>query len=184
MMRGERKATVPFAHGLPFGNPGEGGNSAEPDIVDPSPCLGDGGKQGVLAFGFHHWLCARLMNDALHGREAWRRPGKGDHGRQMEVGSRISEVARIAEYVMALKAAGWPRVRIVTDHVWLLMPGGFEAIRLPASTVIAKGCRAAILQEEAAAEIAFLPWQWDKSVRIAMPSGAQAFRAGEASIWV
>jgi hypothetical protein len=90
-----------------------------------------------------------------------------------------TEVARIAEYVVALKAAGWPRIRIVTDHGWLLMPGGFEPIRLPASTVIAKGCRAAILHEEAAAELAFLPWHWDKSVRIAMPSGAEAFRAGE-----
>jgi hypothetical protein len=70
-------------------------------------------------------------------------------------------------------------VRIVTDHGWLLMPGGFEPIKLPASTVIAKGCRAAILQEEAAAELEFLPWHWDKTVRIAMPLGAEAFRAGE-----
>src|SRR3954466_15525472 len=61
----------------------------------------------------------------------------------------------------------------------LWRPGGFELIKLPASTVIAKGCRAAILQEDAAAELAFLPWHWDKSVRIAVPSGAEAFRAGE-----
>ncbi len=90
-----------------------------------------------------------------------------------------TEVARISEYAQALKAAGWSRVRLVTDHGWLLMPGGFELIKLPTSTVIAKGCRAAILQEEAAAELAFLPWHWDKSVRIAIPSGAEAFRAGE-----
>ena len=30
------------------------------------------------------------MNDALHGREAWRRPGKRDRGRRREVGSRVS----------------------------------------------------------------------------------------------
>jgi hypothetical protein len=90
-----------------------------------------------------------------------------------------TEVARISEYVQALKDVGWSRVRIVTDHGWLLMPGGFELIKLPATTVIAKGCRAAILQENAAAELAFLPWHWDKSVRIAMPTGAEAFRAGE-----
>jgi hypothetical protein len=90
-----------------------------------------------------------------------------------------TEVARIAEYAQALKAAGWPRVRIVTDHGWLLMPGGFEGVRLPPSAVIAKGSRAAILQEDAAADLAFLPWHWDKSVRIAMPPGAEAFRAGE-----
>jgi hypothetical protein len=90
-----------------------------------------------------------------------------------------TEVARIAEYATALKAAGWPRVRIVTDHGWLLMPGSFEVVRLPPSAVIAKGARAAILQEHAAADLAFLPWHWDKSVRIAVPPGAEAFRAGE-----
>jgi len=102
------------------------------------------------------------------------------HGMGLRLAGQLStEVTRIAEYVLALKAAGWPRLRIVTDHGWLLMPGGFEPIRLPPSAVIAKGCRAAILQDEAAAELAFLPWHWDKSVRIAVPSGAEAFRAGE-----
>jgi hypothetical protein len=92
---------------------------------------------------------------------------------------RLQRRDTVAEYVLALKAAGWPRLRIVTDHGWLLMPGGFEPIRLPPSAVIAKGSRAAILHDEAAAELAFLPWHWDRSVRIAMPSGAEAFRAGE-----
>ncbi len=94
-------------------------------------------------------------------------------------GQLATEVIRIAEYATALKAAGWSRVRIVTDHGWLLMPGSFEVVRLPPSAVIAKGSRAAILQEHAAAELAFLPWHWDKSVRIAVPPGAEAFRAGE-----
>src|ERR1700730_12203132 len=30
------------------------------------------------------------MNDAIHGREAWSRPGKRDRGRRREVGSRVS----------------------------------------------------------------------------------------------
>ncbi|MET4841513.1 BREX-1 system phosphatase PglZ type B [Bradyrhizobium japonicum] len=94
-------------------------------------------------------------------------------------GQLVAEVTRIAEYVVALKAVGWGRVRVVTDHGWLLMPGGFEPVRLPPSAVIAKGSRAAILQENAAAELTFIPWHWDKSVRIAVPPGAEAFRAGE-----
>lgn len=102
------------------------------------------------------------------------------HGMGLRLASQlVTEVTRIVEYVVALKTAGWPRLRIVTDHGWLLMPGCFEPIRLPPSAVIAKGSRAAILQDEAAAELAFLPWHWDRSVRIAMPSGAEAFRAGE-----
>jgi hypothetical protein len=101
------------------------------------------------------------------------------HRRGHGVGQLATEVVRIAEYATALSAAGWPRVRIVTDHGWLLMPGGFEGVRLPPSAVISKGARAAILQEHAAAELAFLPWHWDESVRIAVPPGAEAFRAGE-----
>jgi hypothetical protein len=87
---GSEQADVPFAMGLTRGNLGEGGNAVEPDVVDPSPGLGDGGEQSVPAFGLHRWIYARLMNDALHGREAWRGPGKGDHGRRIKVGSRIS----------------------------------------------------------------------------------------------
>ncbi len=51
MMRGDRegegseKADVAFDPALPLGNLGEGGNAAEPDIVDPSTGLGDGGEQ-------------------------------------------------------------------------------------------------------------------------------------------
>ena len=77
--------------GLPLGNLGEGGNAAEPDVVDPSPGLGNGGEQSVAAFGLHRWFCAGRMKDALHGREAWRRPGKRDRGRRQWAGSRISE---------------------------------------------------------------------------------------------
>ncbi|MET4118812.1 hypothetical protein ABIB85_005441 [Bradyrhizobium sp. JR1.5] len=102
------------------------------------------------------------------------------HGMGLRLAGQLAlEVTRIAEYVLALRAAGWPRVRIVTDHGWLLIPGGLEVVRLPPSAVIAKGSRAAILQDAAAAELAFLPWHWDRSVRIAMPPGAEAFRAGE-----
>src|SRR5580700_10956250 len=41
------QADVPFALGLTPGNLGEGGNAAEPDVVDPSPGLGDCGEQSV-----------------------------------------------------------------------------------------------------------------------------------------
>ena len=49
---GERseQADVPFAHGLPFGNPGEGGNAAEPDVVENRSCSPDSGPDlGILA---------------------------------------------------------------------------------------------------------------------------------------
>src|SRR5438128_450848 len=82
---------MPFAQCFPRGNLGEGDNAAEPDVVDPSPGLGDGGKESIPAFGFHRWLCPRLMKDALDGCEARRRPRQRDRPRRMEAGSRTSE---------------------------------------------------------------------------------------------
>src|SRR6202035_866987 len=79
LTRGAAKPTQPIPPlGLTLGNLGEGGNAAEPDVVDPSPGLGDGGEQSVPAFRFHRRFGVGRMNNALHGREAWRGPGKRD----------------------------------------------------------------------------------------------------------
>ena len=79
---GSQQADVPFALGLTLSNLGEGSNTAEPDVVDPSSSLGDGGEKRLAGLGFHRRFCAGRMNDAFYGRKAWRGPGKRDRGRQ------------------------------------------------------------------------------------------------------
>src|SRR6202030_3335282 len=74
---GSQQADVPFALGLTLGNLGEGANAAEPDVVDPSPGLGDGGEQSVPAFRPHRPFGAgRIYRDqlraALWTRRGWR----------------------------------------------------------------------------------------------------------------
>jgi hypothetical protein len=49
-----------------IGNPGDGANAAELDVVDPSPGLGDGGEQSVPAFGPHCRAHLRRWNFGLH----------------------------------------------------------------------------------------------------------------------
>ena len=82
---------MPFALGLTLGNLGEGSNATEPNIVDPSPGLGDCGEQSVPVFGPHRPFCTGRMNNALQGREALRGPCERDRGRQGAVGSRVLE---------------------------------------------------------------------------------------------
>ena len=53
------------------------------------------------------------------------------------------EIDAIADRVMELLNLGWTRVRIVTDHGWLLLPGDLPKIDLPPSLVVKKGHRAA-----------------------------------------
>ena len=42
----------------------------------------------------------------------------------------LPELERIAERVASLLQAGWHRVRVVTDHGWLLLPGGLPKVEL------------------------------------------------------
>lgn len=89
------------------------------------------------------------------------------------------EIEMIAHRVEALRRAGWARVRIVTDHGWLLVPGGLPKATIAASIVDTAWSRVARLADGAAPEVKSMPWHWDESVRIAVPPGASAFRAGE-----
>ena len=72
------------------------------------------------------------------------------------------------------------RVRIVTDHGWLLMPGGLPHAELPAGMAApnARGNRIALLKEGAPTTFARLPWSWDQSTLLATPPGARAFYNG------
>jgi hypothetical protein len=53
-----------------------------------------------------------------------------EHGWKLarHIGEQLNE---LVEYVEALLSAGWVRVRIVTDHGWLLMPGDCPRVNFP-----------------------------------------------------
>ncbi len=42
-------------------------------------------------------------------------------------------ILEITDRITELLAAGWKRVRVVTDHGWLLLPGGLPKIDLPSA---------------------------------------------------
>ncbi|MDX0695437.1 BREX-1 system phosphatase PglZ type B [Sinorhizobium medicae] len=91
------------------------------------------------------------------------------------------EIEAIAHRVQTLRQAGWQRVQVVTDHGWLIIPGGLPKAAIATSTLETTAwSRVALLSGGAAPEAATLPWTFDASVRIAVPPGVRAFRAGEA----
>ena len=68
---------------------------------------------------------------------------------------------------------------MVTDHGWILLPGGMEKVELkPATTEIKKG-RCARLKDGASVSAPTVPWHWDHDVRIALAPGATCFEAGK-----
>jgi hypothetical protein len=88
------------------------------------------------------------------------------------------EVDRLADRIEALLQCGWDRVKVVTDHGWLLVPGGLPKVDLPRSVVATKWARCAVVQGESTPRVPVWPWHWNPEVRIACPPGAGAFIAG------
>jgi hypothetical protein len=114
---------------------------------------------------------------------AWTETGDLDgtgHKLGIKLVDRIAqEVADVATRVQQLLGAGWKRVHIVTDHGWLLMPGGLPKVELPVHLAVTRKSRCARLTAGAGnvGQPTF-KWTWDPSVRIAVPRGVAAFEAG------
>ena len=89
-------------------------------------------------------------------------------------------VAKLAQTVQRLLNAGWQRVRVVTDHGWLLLPGGLPKVELEPKLTETKWARCAVVKHAATGIDAMtLPWSYGPQVRIALAPGISAFRAGQ-----
>lgn len=89
-----------------------------------------------------------------------------------------SEIEGIAERVLGLLASGWSKVRIVTDHGWLLLPGGLPKVELPSYLAETKWARCAVVQGESPEGFPIFPWHWNPHVQIVSPPGIGSFFAG------
>ncbi|WP_031501096.1 BREX-1 system phosphatase PglZ type B [Bryobacter aggregatus] len=89
------------------------------------------------------------------------------------------EVDRIADRAFSLIDSGWRRVRVVTDHGWLLLPGGLPKVELAPYLAETKWARCAVVKGQPDLNIPVSPWYWNPDVQIASPPGIGAFRAGE-----
>jgi hypothetical protein len=106
--------------------------------------------------------------------DSWGHKLQGELVHQLE-----GDLERIAERVFSLVDAGWRRVRVVTDHGWLLLPGGLPKVELAPYLVETKWARCALVKGEPDLAFPVSPWYWNPKVRIASPPGIASFRAGE-----
>jgi hypothetical protein len=85
----------------------------------------------------------------------------------------------ITETVIRLARQG-RRVRIVTDHGFLLMPNGLPHAALTAGLAEPSGRakRVALLKEGASSGYLRVPWTWDTAIQFATPPGIRAFYNG------
>lgn len=129
--------------------------------------------------GFH--ILARNETGDASGA-AWTEIGDLDskgHKEGWRLAHRISEVIdEMIERLSALLAAGWRKVRIVTDHGWLLMPGGLPKTEMPDFLAETRWGRCAVLKETSIVETQIVPWHWSTDIRIAVAPGINVFKKG------
>jgi len=89
-----------------------------------------------------------------------------------------AEVQDLVSRIRALVQAGWTDVVVVTDHGWLLMPGGLPKVELKAFLAETRWSRCAALKTEAQTDAQAFKWHWNPAVMMASPPGAGSYRAG------
>ena len=88
-------------------------------------------------------------------------------------------ITEISERVYQLLDYGWKNVHIVTDHGWLLLPGGLPKIDLPAALTDNKWGRCAVVKDGATTDERLYPWFWNPERYFALANGISCFRNGE-----
>ena len=89
-----------------------------------------------------------------------------------------AELDCIARRIADLLDAGWKTVLIVTDHGWLLLPGGLPKYDLPEMLTEVRKGRCARLKPEVVTDVPTVAWYWDSDTRIAIAPGHTCFSAG------
>lgn len=113
---------------------------------------------------------------------AWTEAGDLDHYGH-EHGIRLArdmdtQLDQVVERVNELCDAGWRRIRIVTDHGWLLVPNGLPKSDLAKHQAETRWGRCAVLKESAHGTSLTFGWDWCKDVQVAYAPGVTNFIAG------
>lgn len=89
------------------------------------------------------------------------------------------EVLALKHRVLTLLNYGWKKIIVITDHGWLLLPGGLPKVQLPEHLTILRKGRCARLKEGAQTNMLTLPWHWDADTWLAFAPGISCFEAGK-----
>ena len=123
-------------------------------------------------------------NEMGDGRgNAWCEFGEIDqegHSRGWKLAHHIDTILNeITDKVNLLLAAGWRKVRIVTDHGWLLVPGGLPKTDLSNVLVDTRWARCAAVKPDSHTDEELYPWYWNANQLFALASGISCYKKNE-----
>jgi hypothetical protein len=159
----------------------EANSDFEPSVKETGQSL-KGGYHLKKLLDKDGWVVLEKSESGDGKGKAWCEFGNIDHEGH-ERGWKLSKfidglLSEISKRIEQLIAAGWKTVRVVTDHGWLLMPGGLPKIELPAVLVENKWGRCAVIKSGAATKEKLFPWYWNENQSIALANGISCYKAG------
>jgi hypothetical protein len=152
----------------------------EPQVAEIGKGLTTQGFRNLLGKLGWTWLDSVSTGDPSGA--AWTETGTFDHDGHAQ-GARLAwrleeELQAVALRVRELLQAGWQRAVLVTDHGWLLLPGGLPKVDLPGHLTLSRWPRCAVPQPGAQHGFKELPWFWGGGHSVVFAPGIAAFKAG------
>lgn len=128
------------------------------------------------------WLYLEEGDSGDVSRNAWVQSGdidKEGHVRGLKLAARVDGLLdEVVERVEELVAAGWVKIRIVTDHGWMLTPEPMARVDLPKHLTETRWGRCAVIKDSVVSGYQQVSWYWNSQVSIAMAPGLTCFKAG------
>jgi hypothetical protein len=159
------------------------GDDYLPDMVDTGQALtSDRLKKLIVAAGYQ-WLSASEVGQPQDtNARAWTELGEFDklgHNLQIKLAARIDDLLELlVDRIETLIWAGWRKVRVVTDHGWLLVPGGLPSMTLPKYLTESRWPRCASIKAEVQVSAPIAEWYWNPTEFFAFGTGVRCFVNG------
>lgn len=143
----------------------------------------------------HHYFKASLEENGIHyidspsqiedpAERYWMEIGdidKKGHQDQEGMFRRIPELMKeLEETIQTIFDKGVTSIQIVTDHGWLLLPGGLPKESLHRDLAETRWGRCALIKDGVSTNLLYLPWTWNPHTFIAFAPGISFFKKNEA----
>ena len=159
----------------------ENATDFEPSVKSTGQSLKGGYHLKKLLTDAGYQILDSKNNGDIQGK-AWCEFGNIDsegHHRGWKLAKYLDVIlSEIVKRISGLFEAGWKRIQIVTDHGWLLSPGGLPKIELPSCLTESKWGRCAALKSGVQSDVLTMPWYWNSDVEVALANGISCFKSG------
>ena len=113
---------------------------------------------------------------------AWTEFGSVDtygHEQGAKVAWRVEEeITALHQRIAELLQTGWAKVKVITDHGWIMIPGGLPKTELPKHLTASRWSRCAIPGPGAQHGLPVTSWFWDSAEAVVLAPGVSCFVAG------